>query len=657
MKDLPPTSSGPAYTKLHRHSLSRALATSRISYLMRLDLEGNYTYVNRAFEDAFGAKEHLIGKHYIPTVHPEDVGICKQASRDLIKHPEKLVVFDIRKPKRDGTYYLTRWELSAVVDAQGNLVESQAIGYDILQKHAAKEANTALLQEAYRLNLELQTSKDNLFRSERKFRSLIEHSFDAIVVYDRKGVITYAAPSVESVIGYSPDELVGTSGCSYTFSEDEAVALSALEDALAHPEVRVSSEMRLAHKDGRIIWVETVLTNLLHDEDVGGIVSNFRDVTGQLQGKQAVAEYSKRLELATQSANIGIWDWHIPENRLMWDTRASNILGLNSAYSAFYKESTPEVIETWLAIIHPDDKDRVRSKMEEALQNAESFAIEYRVVRPDNQEERYIKIYAKIIRKDGPIRMTGAIRDTTGIKATEQQLRHNIDALQKTNAELDRFVYSTSHNLRSPLASILGLVSILQGETDHAEREQYLQLIEDSINRLDSTISSIIDYSRNTRVEVTAEPINFHEMIAEIIDSLYFLLHAVNVRVTTRLPDTVSFTTDAHRLKVIISNLLSNSIKYFDPQAVQPWVEISVGATEEGVLILVEDNGIGIPGGMQDRVFDMFFRASEQSSGSGLGLYIVEEIVNKLGGTISMTSQVGKGSAFTVCLPSFADQN
>ncbi len=653
----PLSSSRPANTRQYQRSLFQALATSQISYLMRLNLAGNYTYVNRAFENAFGPKERFIGTHYLPTVHPEDVEICEQASLDLIKHPEALVAFDIRKPKRDGNYYLTRWEISAVVDARGVMVESQATGYDIAQSPSAEAANAALLQEAQRLNEELRTSQRSLIHSEKKFRSLIEHSFDAIIVYDQEGIIIYAAPSVESVIGYSPDELVGSSGCSYAFSEDEPIALRLLDDALAHPEVRISGEMRLARKDGRIIWVETVLTNLLHDEDVRGVVSNFRDVTGQRQGKQAVAEYSKRLELATQSANIGIWDWHIPENRLMWDTRASNILGLNLAYSAFYKESIPEVIDTWLEIIHPDDQDRVRRSMEDALQGAENFTVEYRVIRPDNQEERYVKIYAKILREDKPMRMTGAIRDTTGINTTEQQLRDNIEALQKTNAELDQFVYSTSHNLRSPLASILGLVSILQEETDHAEQVHYLQLIETSIHRLDSTISSIIDYSRNTRVEVAAEPINFDEMIAEIIDSLHFLHHAVNVRVTKRLPDTISFATDAHRLKVIIGNLLSNSIKYFSPQAVQPWVDISVGATEEGVLILVEDNGIGIPGTMQNRIFDMFYRASEQSSGSGLGLYIVKETVEKLGGTISVTSQVGKGSAFTVRLPSLADRD
>ena len=625
---------------------------------MRLDLAGNYTYVNQAFANAFGAEEQFIGKHYIPTVHPEDIEICKQAGFDLMERPEELLVFDIRKPKRDGHYYLTRWEISAVVNAQGAVVESQAIGYDIPQRHAVEEANTALLREARRLNQELRTSQENLLKSERKFRSLIEHSFDAIIVYDQEGFITYAAPSVESVIGYFPDELMGTSGCSYTFSEDEPVALKLLNEALEHPGVRVSGEMRLAHKDGRIIWVETVLTNLLHDEEVGGVVSNFRDITDRRQGQQAVAEYSKRLELATQSANIGIWDWHIPENRLMWDTRASNILGLNSAYSAFYKESVSEVIETWLEIIHPDDKEWVRRSMEEALQGSESLTIEYRVVRPDNHKERYVKIYAKIIRGEGPIRMTGAMRDTTGIKSTEQQLRHNIDALQKTNAELDRFVYSTSHNLRSPLASVLGLVSVLQGETDPAEHAHYLELIETSVNRLDQTIQSILDYSRNTRVALSVETVDFKKLIAEVVDSLYFLRDAVAIEVITHLADTGDFASDVSRLRIVITNLLSNAIKYFNPQEPHSWVAITVEATQGGgVFIQVKDNGVGIPGMMQGKVFDMFYRASQQASGSGLGLYIVKETVQKLGGTVSMTSQVEVGSTFTVRLPSLAGRS
>ncbi len=627
---------------------------SKVTYLMRLDLVGNYTYVNRAFENAFGPKGHFIGTHYLPTVHPDDAEICQQEAHHLIESPEKLVTFDIRKPKRNGDYYLTRWEFSAVMNEEGILVETQGVGYDI-QQRVPEETNEALLQKAHDLNEELKVSQESLLSGEKKFRSLIEHSFEAIVVYDQKGLISYASPSVESVIGYTPGEIVGTSGCTYTFSQDEAIALKLLDEALAHPNLRVSGEMRLARKDGRIIWAETVLTNLLHDESIGGVISNFRDVSGQRQGQQAVAEYSKRLELATQSANIGIWDWHVSENRLMWDTRASKILGLDLAYSAFYKESTDEVIKTWLEIIHPDDQERVRHTMEDALHNADSFTLEYRVIRPDNHEERHIKIYAKTTRENEMMRMTGAMRDTTNIKTTEQQLRRNIEALQKTNAELDQFVYSTSHNLRAPLTSVLGLVSILQDEPDHAEHAHYLQLIETSIHRLDSTISSIVDYSRNARVEVVAEQISFPAIVAEIVDSLYFLLRSVNVRVITNFPDTLTFATDAHRLRTILSNLLSNSVKFFNAQAVQPWVDISVSATDEGVLILVKDNGIGIPGAMQDRVFDMFYRATQQSSGSGLGLYIVKEAVHTLGGTVTMTSQVGHGTAFTVGLPSLAE--
>lgn len=655
MREPPSTPTGRSTTQQRQSSLLRSLSDSQINYLISFDLEGNYTYVNQAFEDDFGPKEQFIGKNYLPTVHPEDVKTCEQAAQEMMEHPEKGVIFEIRKPKIDGTYCSSLWEFSGVLDAQGRVIESQGIGYDLHQQRTAEATNAALLQEAQRLNQKLQTSQEELTKSEKKFRSLTERSFDAITVYDKNGFITYASPSAESVMGYTPDELIGTSGCSYAFSEDEPIALRLLGDALAHPEVRISGEMRLARKDGRIIWVETVLTNLLHDENIRGIISNFRDITEQRQGQQAVAEYSKRLELATQSANIGIWDWLIPENYLMWDVRVSEILGLDASYSARYTASTADMIHTWLEIVHSEDRERVQQKMEEALQQGEGFNAQYRIIRPDNQEERYVEVHAKILRQDRqPLRMIGAMRDITAIKTTEQQLRSNIEALQKSNAELDQFVYSTSHNLRAPLASILGLVSILQGETDHAEQGHYLQLVETSIHRLDHTISSIIDYSRNTRVEVAAEPINFPEMIAEIIDSLYFLLHSINVRVTTSLPDTIFFATDPDRLKIIISNLLSNSIKYFNPQAVQPWVDISVGATDKGVIILIKDNGIGIPGNMQDRIFDMFYRASEQSSGSGLGLYIVREVTHKLSGTISMTSQVGKGSAFTVCLPSLA---
>ena len=649
---------------LHQCNLTQALIRNRGAYellathivdiVSRHTLEGQYTYVTPSCQWVTGyAPSELVGTNPLEYMHPDDHPNVEEDLTRLLAGEVTRKQYRFRR--KDDQY---RWlEMRAQIAEERGVKEIIASTRDIHQQKLAEQANVALLKKTQQLNLELEASQEELIRNERKFRGLIEHSFDAIIVYDEAGMITYVSPSVESVIGYAPDELVGNSGCKYTFSEDEPTALKLLDEALAHPNVRVSGEMRLAHKDGQIIWVESVLTNLLHDESIRGVVSNFHDVTGQRQGKLAVAEYSKRLELATQSANIGIWDWYIPENRLMWDIRASRILGLEANYSAYYKESVAEVIDKWLEIIHPEDQERVRNKMEEALQHAQSLAVEYRIIRPDNQEIRYVKIYAKILRQRQPLRMTGALRDTTNINTTEQQLRSNIEELQKTNAELDQFVYSTSHNLRSPLASILGLVSILQGETDYAEREHYLQLIEASIHRLDSTISNIIDYSRNTRVEVATVPINFHEMITEIIDNLYFLLRAVNVRVTTRLPDAVSLTTDAHRLKIIISNLLSNAIKYFNPQAIQPWVEISVVATEEGVLILIEDNGIGIPGGIQDKIFDMFFRASERSSGSGLGLYIVKETVNKLGGTISMTSQVGKGSAFTVCLPSLADQH
>ena len=365
---------------LHQADLTQELTDSRSRYellathivdvVSRHAPDGRYTYVTPSCQGATGyTAEEVIGKYPVDFIHPDDHLKVKADQERLMAGEE--VRSQYRICHKDGSYHWN--EVRAQSVEENGTRDIIASARDIHQQKLTEQANVALLEKTQRLNKELQDSQEELLRSEKKFRSLIEHSFDAIIVYDEAGIITYASPSVEGVMGYTSEELMGNSGCAYTFSEDEPVAMKLLDDALAHPGVRISGEMRLAHKDGRIIWVETALTNLLHDEDIGGVVSNFRDVTGQRQGKQAIAEYSKRLELATQSANIGIWDWYIPENRLIWDLRASRILGLEASYSAYYKESTAEVIDKWLEIIHPDDQDRVRRKMEEALQSAESL--------------------------------------------------------------------------------------------------------------------------------------------------------------------------------------------------------------------------------------------------------------------------------------------
>jgi ligand-binding sensor domain-containing protein/two-component sensor histidine kinase len=223
--------------------------------------------------------------------------------------------------------------------------------------------------------------------------------------------------------------------------------------------------------------------------------------------------------------------------------------------------------------------------------------------------------------------------------------------LRKVNSELDKFVYSASHDLRAPLASILGLVAIARLD-DGKEIEHHLSMIEKSIKKLDGFINDIIDFSRNARVEIIKEEIEFETLIHDVMDELKYLDESNRISRIVRVTGQGSFFSDPRRLKIILSNLIANAFKYHLPKKESPFIEVKVERSTENANIMVIDNGSGIPVEQLDKIFNMFFRGNVASKGSGLGLYIVKETVEKIEGTITVVSSPGNGSTFTINLPS-----
>jgi signal transduction histidine kinase len=221
--------------------------------------------------------------------------------------------------------------------------------------------------------------------------------------------------------------------------------------------------------------------------------------------------------------------------------------------------------------------------------------------------------------------------------------------LQQVNEALDRFVYSVSHDLRSPLSSILGLTNLARLTSDPGELDNILKMIQDRISAQDHFIKEIIDYARNARTEVVAEPVHLGELVDEIVGSLKFNINADRIEFRKRVPANVIIMSDRIRLTVILSNLIGNAIKYFDVRKDQPYIEI--GYSEDMSAIYVQDNGIGIMPEHREKIFNMFYRGSDRSTGSGLGLFITREAVTRLGGTIEVKSVFGAGSTFNVFLP------
>ena len=227
--------------------------------------------------------------------------------------------------------------------------------------------------------------------------------------------------------------------------------------------------------------------------------------------------------------------------------------------------------------------------------------------------------------------------------------KQNIE-LKKVNAELDRFVYSASHEIRSPLSSILGLINLAR-MGDSSKQFEYFDHVEKSINRLDDFIQDIIDYSRNARLGVEVVEVDFETMISNILADISYTKNFAEIKCEVQYELATTFFSDSKRLKVVMSNIITNAFKHHSPdQLDDPFVLINVSNVKNDVKILVSDNGPGINKNDQPKVFNMFYRATTQSEGSGLGLYIVEETLEKINGTIKIESKEGAGSSFEITL-------
>jgi len=268
----------------------------------------------------------------------------------------------------------------------------------------------------------------------------------------------------------------------------------------------------------------------------------------------------------------------------------------------------------------------------------------------------------KTIEEDGTVYHDGAIRDVTDLKEFERQLKeHNYQLkqvnkqLKKVNHELDKFVYSTSHDLRAPVVTLAGLINISRMTEDPDEKAHYGELMEQSVDKLDQFIRNIIGYSRNASNDMKREVINFQRLIDHSLEQLESLPQFDQVQCEVEIKAEQPYFSDPDRLQLIFTNLLSNAVRYYDPEKAHPWVKLTVSVKENTLHLSCADNGIGIQSQYLDRIFEMFYRASSRSKGSGIGLYIAKEAVSRLGGLVLVESEPGKGSTFKLELPEVAE--
>jgi signal transduction histidine kinase len=235
----------------------------------------------------------------------------------------------------------------------------------------------------------------------------------------------------------------------------------------------------------------------------------------------------------------------------------------------------------------------------------------------------------------------------------EEILRKQNEELIKINKELDSFMYSVSHDLRAPLSSILGLVNVarLDLAKDTETVNNYFEMIERSVFKLDETLREILDYSHNARGELVIAEINLGLLIDNTLDQLKHIPGYSDIKKQINIHGHTALHSDAYRLSVVLSNLVSNAIKYRDEKKTNQFIDITATITPAHVVLVIRDNGIGIHSEYLRNVFNMFYRATDRSQGAGLGLYIVKEMVEKLEGKIIISSDFGKETLISITLP------
>ena len=231
------------------------------------------------------------------------------------------------------------------------------------------------------------------------------------------------------------------------------------------------------------------------------------------------------------------------------------------------------------------------------------------------------------------------------------QTKESLVELQKVNFELDSFIYHASHDLRSPLRSIIGLIEVYRLENNEKVKRECIEKIEGSAKRLDHLVMELLSISRNDRINDPHREINFLVEINNSVSSYFSCSNNQGLEILTDVKQPVKFTSDLTRVRIILNNLISNAIKYHCPEKERSYILVEVEANEKFARLKVEDNGEGIEPNKVPHIFDMFYRATERSEGSGLGLYIVKRVAQKLNAKIEVDSEELEGTTFTVTIP------
>lgn len=491
---------------------------------------------------------------------------------------------------------------------------------------------------------------------EREFlANIVQLSNDAILSIDQLGLIRTWNKGAEALYGYRREEVLGKS--IHHVVRGDIIPFDESFEKFFHGEKVWRGEVQHLHKDNTPIYLLLTVSAIpMVTSDQSGYVLQLRDISERKRLEQevhalhqeAMHAANERYRKIFENSLHGIFQYSMDGKFIAVNPAMASIFGYGSPAEMMHDvKDAPRQF-----FIDPVDRQQIRSMMEEG---GRLSGYEFRAM-TKSKKLIWIRAYIQVVEDKSGTYLEGVVEDVTERKMSEEKLALQFDEMKKINYELDRFVYSVSHDLRAPLSSILGITNIAEMDGPSEIQKKYLLMIRDSVQRLDDFIKDILSHSRNARMDVEVEKIDFRKVINEVQKNLLSMSGAERLQVTVSVTGEEEFYSDAVRIGIILNNLFSNVIKYQDSDKGESRCDISVVIHGNSAEIWIRDNGIGIPPELLDKVFDMFYRAHDISKGSGLGLYIARETVMKLRGTITVESVYGEYTIFKFVLPNLLNQ-
>ncbi len=504
---------------------------------------------------------------------------------------------------------------------------------------------------------------------EANLRRVIDNTLFFIGVLDVDGTLLEANRTALKAGGIAREDVIGRKFWEciwWNFDEASVRQLrAAIDRCLAGEFVRYDVEVRMAG-DARMM-IDFMLAPVFDDDGrVTYLIPSGVDIRERREAENRLADLAtelrdsnERLRLATSAARMGMFDWNVDTDRLVWDEQHLEITGL---------KGEPPSSESFITRIHPDDVAANNAAIDQALNQGAEYNIEFRFRRPSGHLRWFAARGLVVKRADGCRHFIGLNWDITDSKAMEQSLKLAREIADAANASKSEFLANMSHEIRTPMTAILGYADLLRDLVDHEEAQQYLQTIRRNGDYLLEIINDILDLSKIEAGKLEVERERFEPR--RVIEDVRSIMEVrateggltLDVEYQGKLPKLIQ--SDAKRLKQILINLVGNAIKFTKSGSIKVVVRFDSSRSADGVLTKamasrqlhfdVVDTGIGITAEQQEQLFKPFSQGdasvSRNFGGTGLGLAISLRLAETLGGNIAVRSVSGMGSTFTLSL-------